>query len=196
MTSTESRTDSVVKTLGIHHAGIPVNNVDRAVEFYSRVLGWELVGQYRVSDGKGHFTGSAPVELNYEVPGAEQDFREFVEHYEQVRPGHTPRTCFARMKVGPDEVVLFERPEPIEIDTLVDNGVFHQSFHISAEDMQRLADLKREGGSDIKFHTGPTLRWPHGRALYMWDTEGNYIELESIEDLPAVFGVSHELKRR
>jgi hypothetical protein len=32
------------------------------------------------------------------------------------------------------------------------------------------------------------LRWPHGRAMYLWDPEGNYIELESEEDLPAAFG--------
>jgi hypothetical protein len=92
------------------------------------------------------------------------------------------------LRAGRDEVDLFQRPEPDERDTLQANGIFHQSFHISAEDMARLAELKERGDTTIRFHSGPTLRWPQGKALYLWDSEGNYLELESDEDLPAQFG--------
>ena len=188
MADTVSDSTRVVKTLGIHHSGIPVNDVDRATEFYTRVLGFELIGMYGSTGARGHFIGgNTPAEVVYDTADAEKDLQEYQDAFSQRYPGEQPVTRFARMRVGRDEVVLFQRPKSVEIDTLMENGIFHQSFHISAEDMSKLIDLKREGGSDIKFHTGPTLRWPHGRALYLWDTEGNYIELESEEDLPAQY---------
>lgn len=192
MAQTEERTESVVKVLGIHHAGILCNDLDRAVDFYSRVLGMELVGTYRSSDGRAHFTGAnlpPEVEKKVDIVEAQRDFEEYLGAYRQARPGRTPKTVFARMRCGNEEVVLFERPEPLEGDTLIENGIFHQSFRISAEHMAHLVELKRRGDSGIRFHTGPAIRWPHGRALYLWDTEGNYIELESHEDLRAEYGV-------
>ena len=86
--------------------------------------------------------------------------------------------------------MLFERPEPIAVDTLVENGILHHSFHISMEDFERLKGMKENGGEGIRFSAGPVLRWPHGWALYLWDSEGNYLELEAEEDLPARFGVT------
>jgi hypothetical protein len=130
-----------------------------------------------------------PEGVSFEAPDAEKDYNEYVDSYRAARGGRDPDIRFARMRAGDTEVVLFERPEPMETDTLIENCIFHQSFHISPEDMDRLAELKKSGDSDINFHNGPTLRWPHGRAMYLWDTEGNYLELESEEDLPAQFGV-------
>ena len=190
MTETASETDSVVKILGLHHAGIPCNDLDRAVEFYTQVLGLEVIGAYRSSDGRPHFLGAnLPQEVKVEDAQAERDFQEYVANYQAARPGKTPQTDFVRLSAGHTEVVLFQRLEPEERDTLIQNGIFHQSYHISKEDMARLTELKRQGGSGIRFHTGPALRWPHGRAMYLWDTEGNYIELESQEDLRAELGV-------
>ena len=77
--------------------------------------------------------------------------------------------------------------EQTEQEMLVQNGIFHQSYHISPDDMDRLVELKRQGNSGIRFHSGPALRWPHGRAIYLWDSEGNYLELESEEDLPSKY---------
>jgi catechol 2,3-dioxygenase-like lactoylglutathione lyase family enzyme len=188
MAKMADQTNTVVKSLGIHHSGIPVNDVDRATEFYTRVLGFELIGMYGSSGAEGHFIGrNTPKEVVYDTAEAEKDLREYTEAFAARYPGETPATRFARMRVGHDEVVLFQRPKPVEMDSLIENGIFHQSFHISPEDMDKLIDLKREGGSNIKFHAGPILRWPHGRALYVWDTEGNYLELESEEDLPGQY---------
>jgi hypothetical protein len=45
---------------------------------------------------------------------------------------------------------------------LIEDGIFHTSFHISPEDMDLLVELKRKGTSEIRFHTGPVL------ALAAW----------------------------
>ena len=181
---------STVKILGMHHSGIPCNDLDRAVDFYTRVLGFEKIAVTPKGILKRHFTGTnIPDSVAYEAPDAEKDYAEYVEAYRAARDGRDPDIRFARMRAGGTEVVLFERPEPLETNTLIENSIFHQSFHISPADMDHLAELKQSGDSEINFHNGPTLRWPHGRAMYLWDTEGNYIELESEEDLPTQFGV-------
>ena len=193
----ETQGASVVKVQGIHHAGIACNNLDRAVEFYSRVLGMKVTLRTDSESMRGHFVGTRlPPDARLESAEGEEDMRQFESEYRQVRPDRPrPATKFARMKAGSGEVVLFERLDKVETDTLVENGIFHQSFHISPADMDRLAEMKRQGGSDIRFHTGPVLRWPTGRALYFWDSEGNYIELESNEDLPAKYGIQESAKK-
>ncbi len=55
-------------------------------------------------------------------------------------------------------------------------------------DARRTGKEKLRGSVELK-RTGPVLRWPSGRALYLWDSEGNYIELESPEDLPTKYGI-------
>lgn len=188
----------VVKITGMHHSGLLCNDLDRAVDFYTRVLGMEVISEVRGKGGRpgGHFTGTrVPADVEVDTKDGQADLDEFVALHQRLRGGKTPEgDSFVRLRAGSHELVLFERPEPIpqaadEKETLVENGIFHQSFFISTEDLDRLSELKRQGGSGIRFHTGPVLRWPHGRAIYLWDTEGNYLELEAEEDLPAQFGV-------
>jgi catechol 2,3-dioxygenase-like lactoylglutathione lyase family enzyme len=177
----------VVKILGLHHSGIPCNDLDRATDFYTRVLGMEVVGIVKAPNARGHFVDMRiPPEVDFNTAELEKDYEEWVAAYQQRQPGKVPPTRFSRLRAGNVEVVLFERPDPLESDTLMENGIFHQSFHISADDLDRLLEMKQQGNSDIRFHTGPVLRWPHGRAIYIWDSEGNYLELESEEhDLPS-----------
>jgi len=185
----ETTAPSVIKVTGIHHISIPCNDLQRAIRFYTEVLGMEFV---RIIEGETapHFLGTnLPTGLQWDDSLAEQEHQEYLAAYEQSRPGGPPGTTLAQLRAGRDEVVLFLRPAPMERDTLHDNGIYHQSFHISPEDMTRLAELKARGDSGIRFHNGPTLRWPHGRALYLWDSENNYLELESDEDLRAEFGI-------
>jgi catechol 2,3-dioxygenase-like lactoylglutathione lyase family enzyme len=179
---------SVVRVTGIHHISIPCNDLDRAVRFYTAVLGMEYVRTFS-GDTAPHFLGTnLPAGLEWDDALAQREYREYMETYERPQPGRTPGTTIAQMRAGRDQVDLFLRPAPVERDTLHENGVFHQSFHVSPEDMARLAELKARGDSGIRFSNGPTLRWPHGKALYLWDSEGNYIEVESDEDLRAEFG--------
>jgi catechol 2,3-dioxygenase-like lactoylglutathione lyase family enzyme len=191
----QSKTVPSVKIVGLHHAGIPCNNLERAVEFYTRVLGMKMIG---INSGTlvVHFEGSNLPDGAREKlrnPEGEKDLQNFMDMYARVRPQMSrPKGRFARMLAGTDAVVLFERLEPAEVsdeETLTEYGIFHTSFHISPEDMDILVELKRSGNSEIRFHTGPVLRWPRGRAIYLWDTEGNYLELESNEDLPTKYGI-------
>jgi catechol 2,3-dioxygenase-like lactoylglutathione lyase family enzyme len=43
----------MVKTQGVYHIGIPVNDLDRAVKFYTRVLGMTIAKLNRDDMGKG-----------------------------------------------------------------------------------------------------------------------------------------------
>jgi catechol 2,3-dioxygenase-like lactoylglutathione lyase family enzyme len=184
---------SQVSITGLHHIGLPVNDLARAVAFYTEVLGM-TVTSYSHEDGvRGHFISSnVPPDVVYESPHGETDMANLAEHYESVRPDQTMSIHAARLKAGGFELVLFERPEPIEVDSLVENGILHQSFRVSREAFDELLRLKENGSGPIQFSTGPVLRWPHGWALYFWDSEGNYLELEVEEDLPATFGVAGE----
>lgn len=186
-TATVNETKSVVKILGLHHSGIPCNDLDRATDFYTRVLGMQILGVVKAPTGLGHFVDSrVPAEVDFNTAELTRDYEEWVANYQQRQPGKVPPTRFSRLRAGNVEIVLFERPDPVETETLMENGIFHQSFHISADDLDHLLELKQSGESDIRFHTGPVLRWPHGRAVYIWDSEGNYLELESEEhDLPS-----------
>ena len=192
---TESQVETVVTIQGLHHSGVPCNDLERAVEFYTKVLGIKPSGGISSNVLERHFTGSSlPEEVRDRLrsPEGEEELREFHEMYQRARPEQPrPGGRFMRVTAGDLQVVLFERLEPAESteeETLVRDGIFHQSYHISPKDMDRLVELKRQGNSGIRFHSGPALRWPHGRAIYLWDSEGNYLELESEEDLPSMYG--------
>ena len=189
MTHITNKTESVVTIIDLHHAGIPVNNLERAVEYYTQILGMELKGVNRSDTNEGHFTGAnLPKELDGQNIQGQNDYQEYADWHKQAR-GSEPATNFARMRAGSVDVVLFQRPDPIEDDTLIANGIFHQSFHVSNDDFERLLQMKESDDTRIRIHTGPVLRWPHGRALYIWDSEGNYLELETEEDLPTKYGL-------
>lgn len=167
---------------GLHHIGIPVNDLSRAIAFYSNVLGMEFKESSQETDTRGHFISSnVPPEIHYESPDGEQDLVNFKQRYQRVRPGEVLGISVARLQAANVEIVLFERPVPMQTDTLVENGILHHSFHVSMDGFLRLLKMKAAGGDGIAFSTGPVLRWPHGWALYLWDTEGNYLELE-VED--------------
>lgn len=183
-TADQVKAESIIRVTGIHHMGIPCNDLDRAAAFYCEVFGMEVVGQLRGKSSRTHFTGSnIPADAHHENPDGERVFAEYAENYKARHPEQEPLTNFMRLRAGHDDVVLFQRSEPVTDETLMVNGIFHQSLHISPEDMSRLAELKERGDPRIRFISGPTLRWPHGRAMYLWDSEGNHIELESEEDL-------------
>ena len=180
---------SLVKIIGLHHIGIPVNNLERAIDYYTQVLGMKLKIINRAANSRGHFiAGNLPNNVEDENEAGEFDYQEYARKHEQIR-GHEPTTDFARLSAGNIDVVLFERPVPNDDETLISNGIFHQSFHVSNDDFERLLTMKAAKDTRINIHTGPVMRWPHGRAMYIWDSEGNYLELETEEDLPLKFGL-------
>lgn len=181
---------SLVRIVGLHHVGIPVNNLERAIDYYTQILGMELKVINRSDNSRGHFiAGNLPDGVEGESEAGELDYQEYARKHEQVN-GREPTTDFARLSAGNVDVVLFERAIPNSDETLISNGIFHQSFHVSNDDFERLLTMKAEKDTRINIHTGPVTRWPHGRAIYIWDSEGNYLELETEEDLPLKFGLN------
>jgi catechol 2,3-dioxygenase-like lactoylglutathione lyase family enzyme len=191
MTDPTTGGNSKVSITGLHHIGMPVNDLKRAVAFYTDVLGMDLKEVTHEDGTRGHFISSnVPAEVPYESPSGEVELLRFHERYQNARPGKMLGIDVARLEASGLEIVLFERPEPITQDTLVENGILHHSFHISMDSFECLMQMKENGGEGIRFSAGPVIRWPHGWAVYLWDSEGNYLELEAEEDLPAKFGIA------
>ena len=80
-----------------------------------------------------------------------------------------------RLKCGDADVVLFQRPRPLERNTLKEDGIAHQAFEVPPEKFDdAVAFLKTQGC----YHAGPVER-ASGRAVYFFDSEGNYQQLHA-----------------
>jgi catechol 2,3-dioxygenase-like lactoylglutathione lyase family enzyme len=119
------------KIKGVHHLGLPVNNLDRAKKFYTEVLGMQCT---KVDEDQE--TGSL--------------FKEAMGHY--------PMTARLFMQNG-DELVLFERSKPIDRGAF-DDGTSHISLELAKEDFTTaVADLKKAGVQILyEEHVRPTGR--------------------------------------
>jgi catechol 2,3-dioxygenase-like lactoylglutathione lyase family enzyme len=107
----------VFKVKGVHHLGLPVNDLDRARKFYTEVLGMTCT----------------KVDEDIETGGL----------YKEAM-GHYPLTARLFMQNGAD-IVLFQRPKPIKRGDF-DDGTSHISFELAKEDFETaVADLKRAG---------------------------------------------------
>ena len=80
-----------------------------------------------------------------------------------------------RLKCGEADVVLFQRPRPLNRNGLQEDGIAHQAFEVAPEKFDEALELlKREGC----YHEGPVVR-ASGRAVYFFDSEGNYQQLHA-----------------
>jgi catechol 2,3-dioxygenase-like lactoylglutathione lyase family enzyme len=132
-----------MKVTKLYHVGIPVDDIDRAQEFYTKVLGMEFMGR---------------VGGNPKNPDALQI--------------HGKYQRLDRLRCGNDDVVLFERPKPIERDALDQDGIAHQAFDMNWDDYDdALKEIKQLG----KFHR--IVERSSGKTIYLFDSEGNYLEL-------------------
>ncbi len=105
------------KVKAVHHSGLPVNNLERAKQFYTEVLGMKC----------------AKVDVDIETGGL----------YKEAM-GHYPLTARLFMESGA-ELVLFQRPKPIERGDF-DDGTAHISFELPKEDfVTAVSDLKKAG---------------------------------------------------
>ena len=91
----------------IYHLGIPVDDIDRAREFYTRVLGMQFIN--RVG---GNPDNPDALEIHGKIPRLD------------------------RFKCGSDDVVLFERPRAIRKDALDQDGIAHQAFDMDWDDYE------------------------------------------------------------
>jgi catechol 2,3-dioxygenase-like lactoylglutathione lyase family enzyme len=132
-----------MKLKKLYHVGIPVDDIDRAQEFYTKVLGMQFLDR-----AGGNPNNPEALTIH----------------------GKTPR--LDRLKCGGDEVVLFERPRPIHKDTIDQDGIAHQAFDMDWDDYDGAMKQAKELG---KFHRAVERR--SGKTIYMFDSEGNYLEL-------------------
>lgn len=124
----------MIRTIGIYHIGIPVDDLERAERFYTQILGMKV----------------------------------------EARIGETGARL-VRLKCGDASVVLFQRPRPLKRNSLQEDGISHQAFEVPPETFdEAVAFLKSQG----YYHEGPVER-PSGRAVYFFDTEGNYQQLHA-----------------
>ncbi len=124
----------MIQTTGIYHIGIPVDDIERAEGFYTKVLGMKVAARI----------GAAEVRL-------------------------------VRLRCGDVDVVLFKRPRELNRNTLKEDGISHQALEVAPEAFDEAIEfLKKEGC----YHAGPEVR-PSGRAVYFFDTEGNYQQLHA-----------------
>ncbi|HZT07543.1 MAG TPA: VOC family protein [Chloroflexota bacterium] len=120
----------MLKAEGVYHMGIPVNDIDRAQAFYTKVLGMEFMDR----------VGTAQK--------------------------------LDRLKCGHDTVVLFERPRPHSWDPVAQDGVAHQAFEMDLGSYEEALKMVKEMGL---FRT--TEDRESGNTIYLFDTEGNHLEL-------------------
>lgn len=91
----------------IYHLGIPVDDIDRAREFYTRILGMQFINRV----------------------GGNPDNPDSLEIHGKV-------ARLDRFKCGNDDVVLFERPRAIRKDALDQDGIAHQAFDMDWDDYE------------------------------------------------------------
>lgn len=132
----------------VYHIGIPVNDIKRAEKFYVDILGMKAWGR-----------GSGERETN----------RPFFELL-----GYWPEVLRLKCAEGDVDVVLFERPKPIERDWKEDSFC-HTAMAVSPEDFDRALEKMKEWGVNV--HLKETIDYGHGRTMYFFDSEKNYLQL-------------------
>jgi catechol 2,3-dioxygenase-like lactoylglutathione lyase family enzyme len=117
--------------------------LDRAQDFYTRILGMEYLGR---------------VGGNPDNPDA--------------LPIHGKIQKLDRFRCGNDDVVLFERPRPLNRDALDQDGIAHQAFDLPWEQYDEALQIAKDLG---RYHR--SVDRSSGKTIYMYDSEGNYLEL-------------------
>lgn len=106
-----------MKLQKVYHMGIPVDDLDRARDFYTQILGMEYLGR---------------LGGNADNPDA--------------LPIHGKVQKLDRLRCGNDDIVLFERPRPLHRDALDQDGIAHQAFDMSWEDYDQALKTAKELG--------------------------------------------------
>ncbi len=123
----------VLKVEGVTHWSIPVNDLNKAEDFYGELLGLAPVG----------------------------------------RLGNNIMSCF---NVGDHNILLCERPSPVDGPLKEDAGV-HHSFTVSPETFELACKVFHERNVTIEHLTYRAQGVFTGRELYFFDPSGNRLEL-------------------
>ncbi len=142
--------------VNVHHCAIATVDLDRMVDFYQSVMGFELVS-------RGSWdAGSARHDAMTQLSGS-------AAHMVMLRLG---TTCL--------ELFEYQSPRPRGNDPnrpVSDAGLTHMAFVTDDID----ADYARMTQAGVRFHCAPNASGPL-RATYGRDPEGNVFELLEITD--------------
>lgn len=136
---------------GLHHVGISVTSLERAIAFYTELLGMEIAAPPFPLDG--------PV-------------------LEQVMALPNLQGRMAVVRRGSLLIELFEfaQPSPVAKDSnypVSNHGISH--FGIEVADVE--ATYERLAAAGVRFHS-PVMSFPRGvKATYGRDLDGNVFEL-------------------
>jgi catechol-2,3-dioxygenase len=85
------------------------------------------------------------------------------------------RGSLVRLKCGEADVVLFQRPQALQRNSLKEDGTTHDAFEVAPETFDGAIQFLKEKGY---YHTGP-IEHSSGLGLYFFDSEGNYQQLHT-----------------
>jgi catechol 2,3-dioxygenase-like lactoylglutathione lyase family enzyme len=140
----------MIQGLWFDHVGLSVTNLDRAIEFYRDVMGFEFVTGREFSDAR----------------------------YEAIMNLKGAQGRVATLKAQNMQVELFEffNPTPKGMDSsrpVCDHGITHFCMQVGNLD-QTYETLKSAG---VRFHCPPFEFVPGIKATYGRDPDGNVFEL-------------------
>ena len=143
--------------LGVHHTAISIRNMEKALAFYSDVLGFEVV-----------------------MKGG---WKKGTDQADQVVGIKDTAATFTMLRKGESIIELFEyrSPPPKQADParrICDHGFTHICLEVK-DINQEYERLKAAG---MTFHAPPPEAFNSMRAIYGRDPDGNVIELLEILD--------------
>ena len=151
--------------LGIHHVAVSTPNLDRLIDFYCGLLGFEIVS--RMDWDKGT-----------EMPDTIMGLKDTAARQAKLRAGN----CFI-------ELYEFRSPVPKAQDPnrpVNDHGYTHLCLHVSDLDAEH-ARLVEKG---FKFNSNPLKRPTHS-SVYGRDPDGNTFEMIEIFDHSHPFSMTN-----
>jgi catechol 2,3-dioxygenase-like lactoylglutathione lyase family enzyme len=139
---------------GIHHVAVSTANIDRLLDFYVGVMGFDLVS-------RGAWESS---ELNDSIIGLK---------------GSSAKQAMLRAGNAFLEIFEYSKPEARPENPLRPNDRGYTHFAIDVSDID--TEFKRLSAAGMRFNREPPVL--HGgrmRAIYGYDPDGNIIELQEV----------------
>lgn len=142
---------------GVHHTAISTGNLERAVDFYTGLLGFQMISRFDWQQGNDSADAVTGLKNSAAQAAMLKLGNAFLELFEYQAPA--PRT------VGADRPVC-------------DHGITHIALQV--DDLE--AEYRRLSAAGMRFHCAPISGFP---AVYGRDPDGNVVELMQVaEDSP------------
>jgi catechol 2,3-dioxygenase-like lactoylglutathione lyase family enzyme len=139
---------------GIHHTAISTGDLERALEFYRDLLGFEVVFEFAWPKGS---------DLADQITGLK---------------GSASKIAMLRAGNAYLEIFQYQAPPPRPVDPdrpVCDHGITHVALDVRDID----AEYRRLSAAGMRFHC-PPLDMGVVKATYGRDPDGNVVELQEI----------------